>query len=331
MGAFLAGFGSPLVDYSVCVTDDFLTRNGISGKGGTQNISVADREKLLAGCVFPVVFSPGGAAANTAMAAAKAGVPAAFAGFTGDDEPGRFWIAGMKEAGVDTANVFADKTKPTGFCLAMITPDAERTMRSDLGASVAFTAETAAKFDFSGVKWLLAEGYFINHPALPQVIKAAKKAGCRVALDLCSFELAGSYSRKFMELISGNVDMLFANRDEAVALTGRNSPAEAVQSLMSSVSVAVVKCGADGSMIGTQGEIHNIPAEKTLAVDTTAAGDYYAAGFFWGLYHHLPPAQCGRAGAVMAAEIVGHQGTQLDRAIWEKLNARLEQLKCNTK
>ncbi len=327
MRQFLLGVGSPLVDYSAAVSEEFLSEHISGSKGGTQNISDTGKEQILRHISSPVFKVAGGAAANTVMAAAELGVTTSLFGKTGNDENSVFFREAMNGSGASAADLLISETMPTGYCLTLVTPDAERTMRSNLGASLDVSPQDAENFDFSRFQWVLAEGYFIDTGFFEAVLESAKAAGCKVAVDLCSFELAGKYRERFIRLLTRYADLLFANFDEAAALTEEKNSAGIMGCLKNILPAAALKLGSDGSMVYADGKCHTVPAAPVKRVlDTTAAGDYYAAGFFYGVSRNMPWEKCGRAGSLAAAEIVAHTGTKLKQERWDKLKLHLENI-----
>ncbi len=327
MSCFLLGIGSPLVDYSVPVSDEFLLREVPGAKGGTLNISDEERDRVLSQAEKAPFKSAGGAAANTVMALAELGVETAHFGKIGNDENGRFFRKELIFSGASDKWIFTDEAISSGYCLTLITPDAERTMRSNLGASLNISREDLQKCDFAECRWVIAEGYFINEPWITGMVAEARQSGCRVALDLSSFELAEKHRDKFFQLINSSVDLLFANKEEFEALCGKDS--DIIAKLLSfPCERAVVKLGANGAIVREKECLWTIKAPKVdNVIDTTAAGDYFAAGFFWGLAHDLPLEKCGIAGALTAAEIVKVSGTKLDKKSWIELKKILENIK----
>lgn len=328
MKHFLLGAGSPLVDYSVAVSDDFLTAHLSGRKGGTLNITDAEKDGILDCVTSPVLKVAGGAAANTVMAAAELGVSSSLLGKTGDDENGRFFHAAMRDSGALDTDLLTDNSNATGYCLTLVTPDAERTMRSNLGASLNLLPHEVENFDFSRFQWVLLEGYFVNTEFFERTMALAGRAGCRIAIDLCSFEMAEKFRNRFISLAKKYADLLFANFAEAAALTQKNSTTEIISCLKDFLPAAALKLGASGSIVYAENSCCEIPpAPAEAVVDTTAAGDYYAAGFFYGLAHELPWEKCGCAGSLAAAQIVARSGTKLPEKDWSELKKRLEILK----
>lgn len=322
MKRFLLGFGSPLVDYTLNVSDEILSRIAPGIKGGTESINQIQKAELLAAYPGRVLRSPGGSAANTVMAAARLGVSSALWGKVGKDDEGEFFRRELESAGAGTAYLSSNENSFTGSCVTMVTPDAERTMRSALGASLTLDVEEVGKTPELSCRWLLAEGYWIGSPVLPAVLQRAKESGAKVALNLSSLELAREYREIFVKLITRWVDLVFANELEAEALTGKSGKS-ALFALMELAPQAVVTRSAAGAWCGEKGRTAAVGAMSVRAVDTTAAGDYFSAGFFYGLSQERDLAYCCAAGARVAAEVVQLPGTRLPENKWENLRRDL--------
>lgn len=322
------GAGSPLVDYTACVDDLFLQQNIPGGKGGTLHIDGAERRRIFSAVTTPVLRTPGGAAANTISALGKLQVDTAFFGKTGNDEDGEFFRKELAECGVSTEYLIRAQGE-TGYCISLVTPDAERTMRSDLGISTALSAADWQKCDFSGFSWLLSEGYMLQIPGFENIFAYARKGNCSVALDLSSIEIARQKRNELPDLLKTHVDMVLCNRDEAAALTGNSDPEQNLRYLAGSCRIAIVKLGADGSLIMRRNESPiRIPAcDFGAAVDTTAAGDHYAAGIFYGLSRGFSLEKCGRCGAILGGAAAAVNGSRLTGEMWRNVMDELDQIK----
>jgi sugar/nucleoside kinase (ribokinase family) len=317
----LLGTGSPLVDYSLSVTDDFIDTHVPGGKGGTRNISASRKDHLIAAAGgVDCIRTPGGSAANTIRAFARLGGQGALFGKIGNDADGEFFRTALRDSGADISMLPVSETFSTGFCLSLITPDAERTMLSDLGASLDVNADDLKKNDLRTFTWLLAEGYLICEPWIDGLFAAARNAGCKIALDLNNFELVKSKRSCFQEIIDSGIDLLFANQQEVSALFPEIPSERLPEKLQQILPLTVVKSGKDGSMIISRKEILSIPAVENIEVkDTTGAGDFYAAGFFYGLSRELPLAVCGKIGSLCAAEVIKLTGTMYRDEDFKKL------------
>ncbi|MBE6390438.1 MAG: adenosine kinase [Lentisphaerae bacterium] len=317
----LLGVGSPLIDFSLDVTDSFLAGKVPGGKGGTRNITAEEKNALLAGFTGRISRTPGGSAANTVRIFAALSGQAAFFGKTGDDDDGRFFRDSLTAAGVDDRWLVSDRDHATGFCVSLITPDAERTMLSGLGASVKISDSDIGRTDFSGFSTVLVEGYLCGEKWMDELLAKARAAGCRIALDLNNFELVAKIRPRFRQLLESGIDLLFANGQELAALyPDASGEAERHRLISRQVPLAVIKYGKDGSIVLHGNDLLRIDAEKNICVrDTTGAGDFYAAGFLYGLSRGADLRKCGRLGSVCAAAIIRITGAVLDKEELDKL------------
>ncbi|MBO5668252.1 MAG: adenosine kinase [Lentisphaeria bacterium] len=309
----LLGVGSPLVDYSVDVSENFIAEKVSGGKGGTRNISAEEKDSILAGFTGRITRTPGGSAANTVRIFSALSGQASLFGKTGNDDDGKFFRTSLISAGAGTDLLICDDSADTGFCLSLITPDAERTMLSGLGASLNISAAEAAAVDFSSFGLMLVEGYLCQETWMDILWAKARQAGCRIALDLNNFELVTKIRPRFHQLLGSKADLLFANIQELAALYPQMTEPELFDSISRQVPLAVIKLGKNGSVILHNGRQLLIGAEKNLTVrDTTGAGDYYAAGFLYGLSRGAELETCGRLGSLCAAAVITRTGTALN-------------------
>ena len=320
MSFFLIGAGSPLVDYTAEVSEEFL-KNSVSGcKGGTLNISDAERSRIFAALKGQVLRTPGGAAANTVCALGRAGVSAAFFGKTGVDDDGEYFRDELRSCGVSPKFLLSGGGK-TGYCVSLVTPDAERTMRSNLGVSTNIVPAELESCLWQECRWLLTEGYMLAIPGYEVIFELAKKAGCSTALDISSIEIARKSRDTLPELLEKSIDLIFCNADEAAALTGINDPEANVEYLADLCGMAALKMGAAGSLVKRRNEpLCRIEAYSFgEAVDTTAAGDHYAAGFFYGLAGNGSLERCGFCGSVMGGAAAAVPGSRIPQEMWEQV------------
>jgi len=319
----VVGVGSPLVDLVLDVDDDFIEAQAGGGKGGMHLVEGDEIERILRACSVEPVCIAGGAAANTTVGCAQLGLKAAFIGSCGRDHLAELYRAHLAEH--DCGDWMVEHPEhPTGRVLSLVTPDAQRTMRTCLGAAAdvdpsAFTAER-----FANVRLVMLEGYALfNHQLVFRVIDAAKEAGCAVALDLASFEVVQANRAVIEELLDGRIDLVFANEDEAHAWKSE-SIHDALDDLGRRASVAVIKIGAEGAWICNGEERHHVAAEDADAVDTTGAGDCWAAGFLAGWLRELPLPCCARMGAMAGAAVVQVHGAQAPLEAWLRIRGYLE-------
>jgi sugar/nucleoside kinase (ribokinase family) len=311
----MIGVGSPLVDLVVQVDDDFLASHVSGAKGGMEMVDAAVISELIGKLTRPPQQSPGGSAANTTVGCAHLGVRAAFIGACGADAYGEFYRSALREQNCDPRLVVQQEL-PTGQVLSMVTPDTERTMRTCLGAAGALSPEHFTPALFAGARVVVLEGYILfSHALTRAVVAAARQAGCRIALDLASFEVVNANRAMITELLAGGIDILFANSDEAAAWNPAG-PEAALEEFARQVAVVAVKLGKDGALIASGTERVRVAAETVQAIDTTGAGDSWAAGFLAGYLRGLSLRQCGRLGSLSGAAVVQVMGAQLPRQSW---------------
>ena len=315
------GVGSPLMDLLLDVDDAFLKDHVPGAKGGMEMAEPETVSALLEISGTTPRKVPGGSAGNTLFALAKMGVPCAMLGKLGTDSAGDFYRAEFRRNGGDDSFFVATGEAPTGTCLSLVTPDAERTMRSALGASLLLTPEEVRSRDYASFDLVFIEGYMLFSSVFDMLLESVKAAGCRIGFDLASFEVAGIFREKLLKTVLPEyVDLLFANEEEAAALLGGGSPAEMAEKLGSMCETVVVKSGVRGSVARHGDETVEIPAFVVPdPVDTTAAGDLYAAGFLRGLAAGAPLDRCGRLGARTSAEVVKVFGSVLSEESWSKV------------
>ena len=324
----IVGFGSVLVDALAHVTEEFLSGSVSGAKGGMEMISREDQQKLIAK-LQDYSRSPGGAAGNTIFALAHLGMDVGMFSKVGKDDPAEFYRTRLTETG-GKAFFLETEDAGTGVCVSLVTPDSERTMRSYLGASQLITCEEAEAFDYGQTDMIYIEGYQLFLPGLVQtVLRRAKSAGCRTAMDLASFEVMKIFRKDVTALLEeGLVDMVFANEEEAAALLdSTGSPEEMAQILGKSCHVAAVKCGAAGSWICRDNALTAIAIEPVRAVDTTAAGDTWAAGYLYGYWSGLDDLRAGKIASLVSAEVVQVTGSEMPEETWSRIRNAVQTIK----
>lgn len=319
----LIGIGAPIVDLVAQVDDAFLDQHITGAKGGMELIEDDALNAHLAQLPDFPQRCAGGAASNTTVGCAQLGLRSAFIGCIGDDEYGTFYRQALIDQGCEPRLLVHDFL-PTGRVLCMVTPDAQRTMRTYLGAAVAMDPVGIRADRFEDARLVMLEGYALHQPAMARAIAAAAhEAGCQLALDLASFEVVEAHRDLIAELLDGPVDLVFANQDEALAWRPEGIET-ALEDLAARTRVAAVKMGADGAWILSQGQRHHVEAHTVEAVDTTGAGDCWAAGFLAGYLRDLPLDVCGTLGAMAGAAVVQVTGAQPDREQWLRVRGYLE-------
>lgn len=322
----LLGVGSPLVDYFSAVSDAFLNKTVPEGKGCTRSISRQERSLILEKC--PSIHrSPGGSAANTVRAFAELGGKAALFGKLSRDEDGSYFRDELKKSGANDSLLLETDLYGTGYCLSLITPDAERTMLSDLAASRKITLDELELVPFSDFNIMLLEGYLaLENWSIP-LLEKARKSNVKIALDLNNYELVSREKSRFQYIIGKYVDILFANEEEICSLTGTGDPQD-IRKEIRHPDLIIVKQGDRGSLWITDGNCTEIaPVKISNVKDTTGAGDFYAAGAIYGIAENLPVNACGYAASLCAAEVIKQNGTLLNGKQWDFLRKTINDLK----
>jgi sugar/nucleoside kinase (ribokinase family) len=256
----------------------------------------------------------GGSAGNTAAGIASFGGRANFAGRVKRDRLGAAFASSMRDTGVAYATEPADAGAATACCLIAVTPDGDRSMNTYLGAAREFSVADVSEDDIADSKVLYIEGYLWDAPlakeASLKAIGIAKKSGTKVAFSLSDPFLMGRYRGEFLDLLK-DLDILFANEDEAKALFAVDEFDDVLQALKPLTSIAALTRSEKGCVIARGSEVHVVDAAPVARViDTTGAGDQFAAGFLYGLTHDMGLAQSGRLGALAAAEVISHYGAR---------------------
>lgn len=320
----LIGVGSPIIDYLAHIDDAFLST--VEGeKGGMVLVENAMITEALSRVPGGVARSPGGSSGNTTFAAARLGLRAAFVGKVGADAEGDYYRARFEEWGGD-AGRFLVGDVATGRCLSLITPDAKRTMRTHLGAAMTLAPDEISRASFAGARHIHIEGYLLfNYDLMMSVLRSAQAVGCTVSLDLASFEVVQAAKAFLPALLEEYIDVVFANEDEAASLLGDDLDFPGMaRKLAQWCSVAVVKLGADGSLIAHENILHTVaPVKVEHVLDTTGAGDAFGAGFLYGWLREKPLPECGRLGSELGAAVVQIDGAEIPEDRWQALLPRL--------
>jgi len=261
-------------------------------------------------------MASGGSAANTIHGLARLGIESAYVGKIGNDDLGRFFLKDMEIAGIYP--ILYQSFTETGRVMAYVSPDSERTMATCLGAAIELSADDIVPGIFNGHDYLYIEGYLINnHKLFAKAIQMGKENGLKVCVDLASFTVVDQY-RDILQSDIQQVDIIFANEEEARSLTGL-APDDALKALAESCEIAVVKIGAEGSLIRKGNGAVHVPAPRVKSIDTTGAGDIYAAGFLYGLAHSLDLEKSGMIGTLLASRVIQVMGPKLPEEVWREV------------
>jgi sugar/nucleoside kinase (ribokinase family) len=322
----IIGIGNALVDLLTQIEEDSTLEALNLPKGSMQLVDGENSKKAIdATSSFKRTIASGGSAANTIHGLARLGTPIGFIGKIGRDEMGTFFKNDMNQSGIETYLLESDT--PSGVALALVSPDGERTFATFLGAAVEMTEKDINSSIFENFDILHIEGYLLqNYSLISETIKAAKEKGLLVSVDLASYNVVEDNRDFLNEIIDKYTDIVFANEEESKALTGLD-PEESVKSLQKRVDIAVVKTGADGSLIAMNGEITKVPANTVKVIDTTGAGDLYASGFLYGLINNYAPYECGLAGTILGGEVIQHIGAKIPDELWKDLSEQVKNIK----
>lgn len=314
----ILGIGNALVDVLTKVDNEQILSELHLPKGSMQLLSTeAYAEVTRRMLALPTKLTTGGSACNTLLALSHLDAPTGMIGKIGDDENGRFFASYFAQRGISTR--LLHDSRPTGVASTFITPDGQRTFGTYLGAAARLTADELQQAWFEGYDYFYIEGYLVqNHDLVLRVIELAHAAGCEVCLDLASYNIVEA-DLDFFRALMPSIDIVFANEQEAQALTGLEARA-ALDALAATCHIAVVKIGKHGVWACHGTEVAHCPARDVpVVVDTTAAGDYFAAGFMHALAAGEPLATCIARGSLLAGHIIEVVGTELPDATWQQL------------
>lgn len=308
----ILGIGNAIVDVVARADEAFLSRHGMH-KGAMALIDAATADKIYA-TMPPGQESSGGSAANTCAVAALLGAKVAYIGKVADDQLGAVFRHDINAVNVHFPTTPLSGAAPTARCLILVTQDGQRTMNTFLGACVTLGGSDVDPDLVAASKITYLEGYLFDPPwaqaAFRKAAAAAHASGRRVALSLSDAFCVNRHRTAFLDLVANHVDILFANETEITALYERNSFEEAAEDARKDVALAALTRSEAGSLVLFGSETIQIPAEPVEVVDTTGAGDAYAAGFLAGLTSGKSLGVCGRMGGIAAAEVISHYGAR---------------------
>lgn len=319
------GMGNALVDIIMSLPNDQILIDLELPKASMQLI---DDERLikiqdyLSG--LKAELSSGGSAANTIHGLAALGIQTGFIGSIGKDNYGEFFKQDMESKGINPVFNYSDS--PSGRAMALVSPDSERTFGTFLGAAMELKPEHITADLFEGYDLLHIEGYLVqNHELIYKAVRLASEAGLEVSIDLASYNVVEDHQPFLAEILAKYVSLVFANEEEAKAMTGLG-PESALVVLHRMCGKAVVKIGKDGSWILTDNEPVHVEAVSTNPVDTSGAGDLYAAGFIYGLSRGLSDYQCGQAGSILAGKVIEFFGPKIPLPVWGDVLANIKRI-----
>ncbi len=310
----LCAIGNAIVDILAPASDEFIESQKQFGMNpGSMTLIDAQRAQELYGLMGPATEASGGSAGNTMAAYASFGGKGAYIGKVANDQFGDVFTHDIRAIGVHFDTPPLVDGAPTAQCLILVTEDAQRTMNTFLGASVQFAPEDVNEDIIANSDITYLEGYLFDAaPAKAAFFKAAEicaKNNRKLSLTLSDPFCVNRHREDFKKLVEEYVDILFCNEDEIKALYETATLEDAIESVRGKCEIVAITCGAAGSKIITEKETIDIAAAKPKRiVDTTGAGDVYAAGFLFGLTSGKSLEQCGNLGSLAAAEVIDHYG-----------------------
>jgi len=319
------GIGNALVDLMTKIENDYILTELNLPKGSMQLVEKTVSRNIIEKTKnFQRTISSGGSAANTIHGLSRLGISSGFIGKIGNDEMGRYFKEDMEKCDIKTC--LLKSTADSGVAVALVSPDGERTFAVHLGAAIDLTPEDLNLSFFADYDILHIEGYLLqNYSLIETACDMAKKQGLKISLDLASFNVVESHHEFLAKIIKNYADIIFANEEEAKAMTG-HKPEDALNHIAEWCDIAIVKVGKKGSLVKTNGQIFKIDAISANVTDTTGAGDLYASGFIYGLLNNMPVHECGKTGALLAKHVIEQIGAKINDDKWEEIKRKIIQL-----
>jgi sugar/nucleoside kinase (ribokinase family) len=319
------GVGNALIDIiSVLKDDSILEKFGLPR--GSMTLVDTELSKKIYDATYSEKseLSTGGSVANTMRSLASLGGNGGYLGKIGDDKLGKIFKQDFERKGINTHLKYSNSD--TGRVMGLVSPDSERTMATYLGAAAELTPDDFDKKLFDGYDYVYIEGYLVfNHALIKAGVEMAKAKGLKVAIDLSSFNVVEANLEFLKDLVKNSIDIVFANEEEAKSFTGKE-PEEALQEIAEMCELAIVKVGKEGSFIKFENDIIKVDTIKAKALDTTGAGDAYAAGFFYGLTNNYSLEKCGRIAALVSGKVVEIMGANLPDKQWPEIQKEIQKI-----
>ncbi len=316
------GMGNALIDIMTKLENDSILTELNLPKGSMQLVDssfskiVMDKTKHL----NPILTS-GGSAANTIHGLAKLGVETGFLGKVGNDEMGEFFKNNLEQSNIKP--LLLQSPTSSGQAIALVSHDSERTFATHLGAAVELSDSDINNNTFNGYNYFHIEGYLVqNHQLIETALKYAKSNGLKISLDLASYNVVEDNLDFLKRVVAEYVDIVFANEEEAKAFTGKE-PEGALDDLANICEIAVVKIGKAGSLIKTKGKSYKAGIINVKSIDTTGAGDLYAAGFLYGLIKGKTMDACGELGALLSGKVIENLGAKISDDSWSFIKKQI--------
>jgi len=318
----ILGIGNALVDVLIKLPNEKLLNELNVAKGSMNLIDVEKRNMIFERIKnFTVTQTTGGSVSNTTLALKQLGEPVGFLGKAGNDVYGNFYLKEMTDLKIELHLIQEDTF--SGTAIALITPDGERTFCTYLGAAADMRKKDLHSSIFEQYTHLYIEGYLVqNYELIETALTMAKSLKMTTILDLASYNVVASDREFIQSLTERYVDILFSNEEEAMALTGEPSEM-AIYKIAEKVPTVIMKAGANGSWIKQKDLFIHVPIYKKIKpLDTTAAGDYYAAGFFYGMINGANLEKCARLGTLLSFYVIQVIGTKLPEETWVEIRKK---------
>jgi sugar/nucleoside kinase (ribokinase family) len=318
----ILGIGNALVDIMTEMDHDGYLQKFELPKGSMILVDAAKSRDVFHGTQhLKQTIRSGGSAANTIYGIARMGLETGYIGKIGHDEMGNIFRNDLEKSNIRPHLTFSDIE--SGRAMALISPDAERTFATYLGAAVDLADEDMDESVFRNYDIIHFEGYLVqNHALLNRALELARKNHIKISLDLASYNVVEANRDFLQSIIQNYVDVVFANEDEARALTGKE-PEAALEELAASCDIAVVKLGKNGSLVKAGGQRHEVGIIDVKSIDTTGAGDLYASGFLYGLANNMAMEKCGQIGAILAGHVIEVIGAKIPDEKWDQIKDSL--------
>jgi sugar/nucleoside kinase (ribokinase family) len=319
------GMGNALVDIITRIENDQILESFGLPRGSMTLVDLDTSNYIHAETAgMPKTKASGGSAANTIHGLSHLGIETGFVGSVGNDEMGTFFRKDMKVNRIKP--ILFPSMQETGRAMALISTDSERTFATYLGAAIDLRMEDITLDIFKGYDYFYIEGYLIQDPKMfEKALRLAAKSGLTICLDLASYNIVEAHVDFFKAMIFKYVDILFANEEEIRALTGL-SPEEGARETSEICDLVVIKMGAEGSFCICKEGMVRVGVRPSKAIDTTGAGDLFAAGFIYGHMKNLSSETCGKMGAILAGRVIELIGAKMDESQWENLRREISSL-----
>jgi len=319
------GMGNALVDIITRIENDEILESFGFSRGSMTLVDLDTSNFIHAETAgMPKTKASGGSAANTIHGLAHLGIKTGFIGTVGNDDMGIFFKKDMQVNKIKP--ILFRSMNETGRAMALISKDSERTFATYLGAAVDLSADDITHDIYEGYDYFYVEGYLVQDKEMfEKALRLAAQEGLKICLDLASYNVVDENVDFFKSMISAYVDILFANEEEIRSLTGL-SPEDGARETNEICDLVVIKLGAEGSFCVCKEGMVRVGVRPSKAIDTTGAGDLFAAGFIYGHMKELPGEICGKMGAVLAGRVIELIGAKMDESHWENLRREITAL-----